>query len=77
MAVLFDFRASFGLEHEVAFMVAQFPVESSISSCSDETYSQLSAYENAYYANIGDAKHLNYYPMLDNLTLWIDSSYQN
>ena len=75
MAVLFKFRANNGLESEIMFKIASIP-DSEFAMCSRGTVKQGKAYQEIYYANVGDTRPFNYYPMLDNLAEWIQKTYE-
>ena len=81
MAVLFRFRANIGLESEIAFRrrvlrIAGIP-ESEYAMCSSETKALGDRIVEVYYANVGDTRPANYYPMLDNLNEWMEETYSN
>ena len=72
--ILFWWRYSFGVENAVVFDQPYMP-PSQYEMCSPATREYAEILVGYRYANCCDDRPLNFYPLLDRITAWIDKTY--
>ena len=79
MYTLYWWRVEYGLENPVMFRRRQLymiyfdPEE--YGMCTDDTRTLGDILVNYMYRNYGDDRPMNFYPLLDNLTTWMDKMF--